>query len=67
MKEAGQWVQSYEITGEPYPEGNGWYLPTELKLPDGKTEIQTVMIKFYNFDGTTRCFSIGSKEKGVVD
>jgi hypothetical protein len=67
MKEAGQWVQSYEITGEPYPEGDVWFLPTELKAADGKTETQTVMIKFYTFDGTTRCFSIGSKEKGVVD
>ncbi len=67
MKEAGQWVQGYEITGEPYPEGDVWFLPTELELANGKTETQTVMIKFYSFDGTTRCFSIGSKEKGVVD
>ena len=67
MKEAGQWVDSYEITGEPYPEGDVWFLPTELKMADGKTEVQTVMIKFYDFDGDVRCFSIGSKEKGVVD
>ena len=67
MKEAGQWVNSYEITGEPYPEGDVWFLPTELKMADGKTEVQTVMIKFYDFDGDVRCFSIGSKEKGVVD
>jgi len=67
MKEAGQWVQSYEITGEPYPEGGVWFLPTELKMANGKTETQTIMIKFYNFDGEKRCFSIGSKERGVVD
>ncbi len=67
MKEAGQWVQSYEITGEPYPEGDVWLLPTELKMANGKTETQTIMIKFYDFEGTKRCFSIGSKEKGVVD
>ncbi len=67
MKEAGQWVDSYEITGEPYPEGDVWFLPTELKMANGKTEVQTVMIKFYDFDGNVRCFSIGSKEKGVVD
>lgn len=67
MKEAGQWVESYEITGEPYPEGDVWFLPTELKAADGKTETQTVMIKFYDFEGNVRAFSIGSKEKGVVD
>lgn len=67
MKEAGQWVQGYEITGEPYPEGDVWFLPTELKMANGKTEPQTIMIKFYDFDGAERCFSIGSKEKGVVD
>jgi hypothetical protein len=67
MKEARQWVQDYEITGQPYPEGDVWFLPTVLKMAGGKTETQTVMIKFYKFDGTTRCFSIGSKEKGVVD
>lgn len=67
MKEAGQWVQSYEITGEPYPEGDVWFLPTELKMANGKTETQTIMIRFYDFNGAKRCFSIGSKEKGVVD
>ena len=67
MKKAGQWVQSYEITGQPYPEGDVWFLPTELKMADGETETQTVMIKFYDFDGIVRCFSIGSKERGVVD
>ncbi|MBN1360097.1 MAG: hypothetical protein JW993_05875 [Sedimentisphaerales bacterium] len=67
MKAAGQWVQSYEITGDPYQEGDRWYVPTEVKGPGGQTETQTVMIKFYDFDGTTHAFSIGSKEKGVVD
>ncbi len=67
MKEAGQWVQGYEITSEPYPEGDVWYLPTVLKMANGTTEPQTIMIKFYDFDGAKRCFSIGSKEKGVVD
>lgn len=67
MKEAGQWIQSYEITGAPYQEGDVWYLPTELKTGNGKTETQTIMIKFYTFDGVTRCFSVGSKEKGMAD
>jgi hypothetical protein len=67
MKEAGQWVQGYEITGEPYPEGNVWFLPTELKIANGTTEVQTIMIKFYDFDGNVRAFSIGSKERGAVD
>jgi len=67
MRDAGKWVQGYEITGVPYQEGNIWFVPTELKSADGKTEIQTVMIKFYDFDGITCGFSIGSKEKGVVD
>jgi DNA-directed RNA polymerase specialized sigma24 family protein len=66
-KEASQWVQGYEITGEPYPEGDVWFLPTQLKMANGQTEPQTIMIKFYDFDGAKRCFSIGSKEKGVVD
>jgi hypothetical protein len=67
MKASGQWVQGYHITGQPYQEGDHWYVPTELKLPGDETETQTVMIKFYNFDGATRAFSIGSKERGVVD
>ena len=67
MKAAGQWIQSYEITGEPYQEGGRWFVPTEVKGPGDSTEIQTVMIKFYDFDGVTHAFSIGSKEKGVVD
>ncbi len=62
-----EWVQGYEITGEPYPEDDVCFLPTELKMANGKTETQTIMIKFYDFDGAKRCFSIGSKEKGVVD
>ncbi len=67
MKAAGQWVQSYEITGEPYQEGDRRYVPTQVKGPGDNTEVQTVMIKFYDFDGATHAFSIGSKEKGVVD
>ncbi len=67
MKEAGQWVQSYEITGEPYPEGDVWFVPAKLQTGDGKAEVQTAMIKFYDFDGVVRAFSVGSKEKGVVD
>lgn len=62
-----EWVQGYEITGEPYLEGDVWFLPTVLRMASGKTETQTIMIKFYDFDGEKRCFSIGSKEKGVVD
>lgn len=67
MKAAGQWVQSYEITGDPYREGDRWYVPTVVKGPGDNVEVQTVMIKFYDFDGVTHAFSIGSKEKGVVD
>lgn len=67
MKAAGQWVQDYEIIGAPYQEGDRWFVPTLVKGPGDQTEVQTVMIKFYDFDGTTYAFSIGSKEKGVVD
>ena len=67
MKAAGQWVESYEITGAPYQQGDRWFVPTLVKGPGEQTEVQTVMIKFYDFDGVTYAFSIGSKEKGVVD
>jgi len=67
MKVAGQWVQGYEITGDPYQEGNLWHVPCELKIAGDKTEINTPMIKFYEMEGHTYCFIIGSKEKGVVD
>ena len=67
MKSAGKWVQGYQITGEPYQEGKLWYVPCELKSADDKTEINTPMIKFYDMEGHTYAFIIGSKEKGVVD
>ena len=67
MKATGQWAQGYEITGEPYKEGDYWYVPAEIKLPGDKTEVQTAMIGFYDFGGVTHCFCIGSKEEGVVD
>ena len=67
MKAAGQWVQGYEITGEPYREGDLWYLQAEIKFAGGRSEVQTSMVKFYDFDGAVRAFCIGSKEKGVVD
>ena len=66
-KAAGKWIQGYEITGTPYQEGDVWYVPCLLKLADNKTEINTPMIKFYQMEGKTYCFAIGSKEKGVVD
>jgi hypothetical protein len=33
----------------------------------GQAETRNAMIKFYQFEGKTLCFIIGSKEKGVVD
>jgi hypothetical protein len=67
MKDDGQWVQGYEITGAPYQEGDIWYVPCLLKLADNKAEMNTPMIKFYMMEGKTYCFIIGSKEKGIVD
>ena len=67
MKENGQWVSEFNITGEPYQEGELWYVPCEIKTADGQGEIRNPMIKFYEMEGGTYCFIIGSKEKGVVD
>ncbi len=67
MKDAGQWVNEFNITGEPYQENGLWYVPFEIKTANGQSEKQNVMIKFYNMEGKTYCFIIGSKEKGVVD
>jgi hypothetical protein len=66
-KEAGQWVSEVAVTGAPYQEGDLWYVPVEIRSGGGKSETQNAMIKFYDFEGRTRCFLIGSKEKGVVD
>jgi hypothetical protein len=33
----------------------------------GQSETRNAMIKFYQLEGKTLCFIIGSKEKGVVD
>jgi hypothetical protein len=67
MKEDGQWVKEVVITGEPYQEGQLWYVPMEIRSQTGQNEIQNAMIKFYEMEGKTFCFIIGSKEKGVVD
>ncbi len=67
MKEAGQWVSEVAITGAPYQEGELWYVPVEIRSGGGKSETQNAMIKFYELEGKTLCFIIGSKEKGVVD
>ena len=67
MKENGQWVEKVVITGEPYQEGELWFVPVEIRDQSGKNEIQNAMIKFYEMEGKTFCFIIGSKEKGVVD
>jgi hypothetical protein len=67
MKEAGQWVKEVVIMGEPYHEGQLWYVPLEIRSQTGKNEVQNAMIKFYELEGKTLCFIIGSKEKGVVD
>ena len=67
LKEAGQWVKEFAITGAPYQEGDLWYVPVEIRMGSGKSETQNMMIKFYELEGKTLCFIIGSKEKGVVD
>jgi len=67
MKEAGQWVTEVVITGAPYQEGDLWYVPVEVRSGSGRKETQNAMIKFYQFEGKTLCFIIGSKEKGIVD
>jgi len=66
-KVAGQWVQEFVIQGDAYQEGELWYVPCEIRGINGKSEIQNPMIKFYEMEGHTYCFIIGSKEKGVVD
>jgi len=67
MKAAGQWVSEFAITGPPYQEGDLWYVPVAVRSKTGQSETQNAMIKFYQFEGKTHCFIIGSKEKGVVD
>lgn len=67
MKADGQWVSEVVITGDACQEGDLWYVPCEVRGGDGKSEKQTPMIKFYEMEGHTYCFIIGSKEKGVVD
>jgi len=67
MKEAGQWVGEVVITGAPYRENDLWYVPLEIRGKTGQNETRNAMIKFYELEGKTRCFIIGSKEKGVVD
>ena len=67
MKAAGQWVKEVVIMGEPYQEGQLWYVPVEIRGQTGQNEVQNPMIKFYEMEGKTYCFIIGSKEKGVVD
>jgi|GEM_PF-805951 len=67
MKEVGQWVSEFTVTGAPYQEGDLWYVPVEIRSGGGKSEKQNAMIKFYELEGKTLCFIIGSKEKGVVD
>lgn len=66
-KAAGQWVNEFLITGDAYQQGELWYVPCEIKSKDGKAEVNTPMIKFYEMEGHTNCFIIGSKEKGIVD
>jgi len=67
MKDKGQWVEDYTITGEPYTQGNVWFVPCQIRHSGGKVEVDTPMIKFYNFEGHRIAFIIGNKEKGVVD
>ncbi len=67
MKEDGKWVKEVVILGEPYQEGELWYVPMEVRDQTGQNEVQNAMIKFYEMEGKNLCFIIGSKEKGVVD
>jgi hypothetical protein len=67
MKQSGQWVTELSVIANAYQEGDLWYVPCELVYTEGKTESTTPMIKFYEMEGKTLCFIIGSKEKGVVD
>lgn len=67
MKQAGQWVDEFVITGDAYKEDDFWYVPCEIRMSGGKSEVQTAMIRFYEMEGKTLCFIVGSKEKGVVD
>jgi hypothetical protein len=67
MKDRGQWVEGYTMTGEPYQEGKVWFIACQIQHSGGKVEVDTPMIKFYNFEGHRYAFVIGNKEKGVVD
>ena len=53
--------------GEPYSEGEFWYVPCRIILSDGRAEPTTPMIKFYEMEGKSYCFRVGSKERGLVD
>lgn len=66
-KESGPWVNEYVITGDIYEEGEFWYVPSEIRISDGKREVLTMMIKFYEMEGKTICIIVGSKETGVAD
>jgi len=66
-REAGQWVKEVAITGAPYQEGDLWFVPVEIRSGTGQSEKQNAMIKFYELEGKTLCFIVGSKENGVVD
>jgi len=67
MKEAGQRVDEFVATGDAYEEDDFWYVPCELRGSDGKTEVQTPMIKFYEMEVKTLCIIVGSKEHGIAD
>ncbi len=67
MKDSGKWVEEFSITGQPFQEGDLWFVPARITHSGGKTEVNTAMIKFYDMEGHTHAFIIGSKEKGVVD
>ena len=67
MREAGTWVSEVAITGVPYKENGLWYVPLEIRSKTGQAETRNAMVKFYQLEGKTLCFIIGSKEKGVVD
>ncbi len=66
-KASGQLPDRYAITGAAYQDGDVWYVPFEYQGGSIGSKKQTPMIKFYQFDGKTYGFIIGTKERGVVD
>jgi len=63
MKASGQFPAKFAVKSGAYQSGDVWYVPIEFRAGNGKSEIQTPMIKFYQFEGKTFCFIIGTMER----